>query len=84
MRRLEIPSELIPQLFTIETNLQFELEAVALDENLQAIGKAFGLVIFGCTIPGKLEASIERLREQNQNDGPFAVLQSRSLRNQIE
>ncbi|OFX08834.1 MAG: hypothetical protein A2516_08775 [Alphaproteobacteria bacterium RIFOXYD12_FULL_60_8] len=43
MRRLEIPSELIPQLFTIETNLQFELEAVALDENLQAIGKAFGL-----------------------------------------
>jgi len=52
---------------------------------LQAIfGKAFGLVIFGCTIPGKLEASIERLREQNQNDGPFAVLQSRSLRNQIE
>lgn len=48
---------------------------------LQArFGNAFGLVIFGSTLPGKLEDIVVRLREQSQRDGPFAVLQSLSLK----
>lgn len=47
---------------------------------LQArFGNAFGLVVFGSTLPGKLEAIVTRLREKSQRDGPFAVLQSPSL-----
>lgn len=49
---------------------------------LQArFGNAFGLVIFGSTLPGKLEDIFLHLREQSQRDGPFAVLQSPSLNN---
>ena len=44
---------------------------------LQArFGNAFGFVVFGCTILGRLEASITSLRELTSRDGPFAVLQS--------
>lgn len=47
---------------------------------LQArFGNAFGLVIFGCTLDGRLEAMIQRLREKSERDGPFAVLQSPTL-----
>lgn len=47
---------------------------------LQAkFGNAFGLVVFGSTLPGKLESMVTRLREQSQRNGPFAVLQSPSL-----
>lgn len=47
---------------------------------LQALfGNAFGFVVFGCTIPGHLEAKITRLRESAARDGPFAVLQSTTL-----
>jgi len=47
---------------------------------LQAkFGNAFGFVVFGSTLPGKLESSVARLREQSQRNGPFAVLQSPSL-----
>lgn len=38
-------------------------------------GNSFGLVILGCTLPGRLEAMIERLREQEKRDGPFVILQ---------
>lgn len=44
---------------------------------LQArFGGAFGLAVFGSTIPGLLEAGITRLREQTSRSGPFAILQS--------
>lgn len=47
---------------------------------LQArFGNAFGLVVFGSAIPGKLEAIVTRLREQTERDGPFAILQSPTL-----
>ncbi len=47
---------------------------------LQALfGNVFGFVVFGSTLPGKLEAIIKRLREQTQRDDPFSVLQSTSL-----
>ena len=47
---------------------------------LQArFGNSFGLAVFGSTTPGLLEASIQRLREQSANAGPFAVLQSPTL-----
>jgi len=47
---------------------------------LQArFGNAFGFVVFGCTIPGRLEAIITGLRERTSRDGPFAVLQSSTL-----
>ena len=44
---------------------------------LQArFGGAFGLAVFGSTVPGLLEAGITRLREQTSRSGPFAILQS--------
>lgn len=44
---------------------------------LQArFGNSFGLVVFGSTVPGKLEAIIKNLREQTQQEGPFQILQS--------
>jgi hypothetical protein len=47
---------------------------------LQAqFGKAFGFVVFGSTLPGKLELIVEQIREQTNRTGPFAVLQSPSL-----
>lgn len=47
---------------------------------LQArFGNSFGLVVFGSTLPDRLEAMISRLREQSSREGPFAVLQSTSL-----
>lgn len=47
---------------------------------LQArFGNAFGLVVFGSTLPGKLESIVTRLRENSQRNGPFAVLQSPTL-----
>jgi hypothetical protein len=47
---------------------------------LQAkFGNAFALIVFGSTIPGMLESSVTRLREQSQRDGPFAILQSPTL-----
>ncbi len=47
---------------------------------LQArFGNTFGLVVFGSSIVGLLEASVTRLREQTERSGPFAVLQSTTL-----
>lgn len=42
-------------------------------------GNAFGLVVFGSTLHGKLESIVTRLREQTERNGPFAVLQSPTL-----
>ena len=42
-------------------------------------GNAFGFVVFGCTIEGKLEEMVNQMREKTQENGPFAILQSTSL-----
>lgn len=42
-------------------------------------GNAYGLVIFGSAVPEKLEAIVNKLRDQSQRNGPFAILQSPSL-----
>jgi len=60
---------------------QFEYKTTFSPENdifvLQAkFGNAFGFVVIGHRLPGKLEAIIARLQEQSQNSGPFAVIQS--------
>lgn len=65
-------------------NEQFEYKLSLSQEKdilvLQArFGNAFGLVVFGSTLLGKLEAIVTRLREQTQHNGPFAILQSPSL-----
>lgn len=65
-------------------NDQFEYKlSLSPDKNIMVIqaqfGNAFGMVVFGCTISGHLEASVTRLREQTERDGPFAVLQSKTL-----
>jgi hypothetical protein len=47
---------------------------------LQArFGNAFGVVVFGSCLEGRLEAMIDRLRQQTGKEGPFAVLQSPTL-----
>jgi len=66
-------------------NDQFEYKSSLSPEKeflvLQArFGNAFGFVVFGSTLPRRLEAIVERLREQTARDGPFAVLQSTSLK----
>lgn len=62
-------------------NDQFEYKlSLSPDQHIFALqakfGTAFGLVIFGSTTPGLLEASV---LQQTEHDGPFAVLQSTSL-----
>ena len=66
-------------------NDQFEYKISLSPENefltLQArFGNAFGLVVFGSTLPGRVEAIVTRLREETKREGPFAVLQSMSLK----
>lgn len=61
-------------------NDQFELKITLSPEReivvLQAkFGNSFGFVVFGSTLPGRLEAMIDRLKAQTARDGPFAVLQ---------
>ena len=47
---------------------------------LQAMfGQAFGLVIYGSSVPGKLEPILVQLRETGQRSGPFTVLESTIL-----
>ena len=49
---------------------------------LQArFGNSFGLVVFGSTVSGQLEAIVERLRRDTGKEGPFAVLQSHTIAN---
>lgn len=65
-------------------NDQFEYKLSMSSEKdifvLQArFGNAFGLVVFGSKLPGKLESIVVRLRETSQRNGPFAVLQSPTL-----
>ncbi|MEF7615514.1 hypothetical protein V4F39_16485 [Aquincola sp. MAHUQ-54] len=65
-------------------NDQFEYKlSISPNKNVFVVqarfGNAFGFAVFGSTTPGTLETSIERLREQSQRDGPFAVLQSLTL-----
>jgi len=65
-------------------NDQFEYKVSLSDEKeimvLQArLGNAFGLVVFGSTLAGRLEGMITKLREQTDREGPFAVLQSATL-----
>lgn len=62
--------------FEYKLSLSTETDMLVLQARF---GNAFGLVVFGCTVTGKLEAMINRLRERSQRDGPFAVLQSPSL-----
>lgn len=63
---------------------QFEYKlSLAAERNVFIIqarfGGAFGLALFGSTVPGLLESGISRLREQTAREGPFAVLQSPTL-----
>lgn len=63
---------------------QFEYKlSISPEQNvfiLQArFGAAFGLAVFGSTIPGLLESGITRLRDQSSRAGPFAVLQSPTM-----
>jgi hypothetical protein len=65
-------------------NDQFEFKLTMSPEKdfmvLQAkFGNAFGFVVFGSTLSGRLEGMIERLRNETERDGPFAVLQSAAL-----
>lgn len=65
-------------------NDQFEYKLSLSKESeyfvLQArFSNAFGLVVFGSSLPNRLEAIVNRLREQTSRNGPFAVLQSTSL-----
>jgi hypothetical protein len=47
---------------------------------LQAMfGQAFGLVIYGSIVPGKLEPMLVQFRETGQRSGPFTVLESMIL-----
>lgn len=60
---------------------QFECKfSLASEKNifiLQArFGGAFGFVVFGSTVAGKLESMIQQLREDTSREGPFAILQS--------
>ncbi len=48
---------------------------------LQAkFGNSFGFVVFGCAIEGRLEKTVENLRERTERSGPFAILQSTTLK----
>lgn len=65
-------------------NDQFEYKLTMSPEKeimvLQAkFGNAFGFVVFGSTLKGRLEGIIERLRTETKRDGPFAVLQSPTI-----
>jgi len=65
-------------------NNQFEYKLSLSTEKdilvLQArFGNSFGFVVFGCTIEGKLESMVNKLREQTKENGPFAILQSTTL-----
>ncbi len=65
-------------------NDQFEYKfTLAPDGAMTALqarfGNAFGFVVFGSCLPGRLEAIVVRLREKTSHDGPFAILQSPSL-----
>lgn len=60
---------------------QFEYKlSLAAERNvfvLQArFGAAFGLVVFGSTVPDLLESQIAELRERESRPGPFSILQS--------
>jgi hypothetical protein len=65
-------------------NDQFEYK-LAIDANknvfiVQALfGKAFGWVVFGSASAGVLEPIVEKLRQDTEKQGPFAVLQSTQL-----
>lgn len=65
-------------------NDQFEYKlSLSADRDILIIqarfGNAFGLIVFGSTIPGCLEAMVTRLREQTERNGPLVVLQSATL-----
>ena len=48
---------------------------------LQArFGRSFGVVIFGCALPGHLEAIVEKLTQETGKDGPFSILQSPTMK----
>lgn len=65
-------------------NDQFEYKlSMSSDKSIFALqarfGNAFGLVVFGSTSQGQLEANISELRKHTQRNGPFTVLQSPSI-----
>lgn len=62
--------------FQYKLSLSGEMDLFVLQARF---GKAFGFVVFGSALPGKLESIVERIREQTNRNGPFAVLQSPSL-----
>lgn len=62
--------------FEYKLSLSSEREVLVIQARFR---NAFGLVVFGSTLPDRLEAIVARLRAQTERDGPFAVLQSRSL-----
>jgi hypothetical protein len=67
-------------------NEQFEFKLSLAPEGqylvLQAsFGKAFGLLMFGSTVAGRLEATVMELRGKSGRQGPFAVVQSPTLAN---
>lgn len=62
-------------------NNQFECKFSSTDDQrsfaMQArFGNSFGLVVFGCNEPGKLEGTLDQLREKAGHRGPLIVLQS--------
>jgi len=62
-------------------NDQFEYKlSISPDKDIFIIqarfGNSFGLVIFGSTIPSRLESIVTNLRQQTERNGPFAILQS--------
>lgn len=47
---------------------------------LQAMfGQGFGLIVYGSTVPGKIEPFIVELRKKEQRTSPFTVLESTTL-----
>jgi hypothetical protein len=73
---LERSGKYLNDQFEYKTSLSPEKEFLILQARF---GNAFGLVVFGSTLPDRLEAIVARIREQTERDGPFAVLQSTSL-----
>lgn len=63
--------------FEYKFTLASERTAFVLQARFSA---AFGFVVFGGTIPGVIESGITRLRDQTGRSGPFAILQSETLK----
>ena len=65
-------------------NDQFEFK-VSLSDDVQVfilqvlVGQSFGMIIFASVVPGVLEQAMSKLQAKYRRDGPFEVLQQRSV-----